>query len=643
MMLRRLALAAIALATFAHGEERTVTPSAAGANRLDPDVALLAKAKRDLSDLRLFDAQGREVPYLRIPPPARTYSYKDGALLPVAPTKKTSGFELDLGQPLSVDRLQIEGPSTPFVKKMRLEGSGDRAHWTLLSSEATVFHLPEEKLTNLEVAFTPGDYRFLRVTWDDGSSARLVVTDAKARLAIEGIAPEPMRVPVAFRRRASEPGKSRYKLTLPGPHLSIEKIELQVAAGDVFREAAVNEARLANSEVVPSKLGDATLKRAQRDGVIAADLTIPVVSPQGPDLELVVDDGNNPPLQLTGITAQLEPQPWIYFVSADGGALTERYGDAKLNAPKYDLEASRNEALKSSPPHARWNGEARPSTAQTSAEAPLPLGGAAVNRDDFRIARPVPQSKGLTTLVLDADVLARSANNLGDVRIADGKGIQVPYLLERRDEPLAIALPVPERTANGPTSLYVFPLPYDTLPAGTRVVFTTNGRVFQRSARIRNAQDEQRYVNYLGTQDWASSEPDAVPPPLTFEPPLQRVSRLQLEIDEGDNAPLPITSAQLLLPSFALRFYHPGESLTLLYANPNANAPRYDLSLLAPRLFGEAAQEVVMTSAAVATEKEEGHKQQWIFWIVIGVAVLVLLVILVRLVGIRATSDEPSR
>ena len=636
--MRRLAfllLAALAL----HAEERTVVPAAAGANRLDPDVALLGNAKRDLGDLRLHDAGGREVPYLLIPPPERIANWKDGALLPVAATKKTSGFELDLGQAMKVDRIRVDGIAAPFLKRLRLEGSGDRAHWTLLAAEATVFELPEEQLRNTEVAFAPGEYRYLRVTWDDSSSAHVVARDAAARMHEAGAAPEPMRVPVEFRRRASEPGKSRYKLTLPGSHLPVEAIELQVAAGDVFRDATVNEARLSSAEVVPMKLGSATVKRAQRDGAVAADLTIPITSPDGPDLELVVNDANNPPLQLTGIIALLEPQPWIYFESADGAQLTAQYGDAKRSAPRYDLEASRKRASQSDPPRAHWTGAERP-TAANNDEAPLPLAGAPLNREEFRIARAIPQSRGLTTLVLDADALSRS-NSLNDLRIADGSGNQVPYLLERRDEPLTISLPVPQRTANGSRSVYSFPLPFDTLPNETRIVFTTTGRVFQRTVSLRSAADERRGRpnEYLANASWTSTEPDAVPPPLAFDAPLRGMRAVELEIDEGDNAPLPIASAQLLLPSFALRFYHPGTPLTLLYGNRLASQPRYDLSLLAPRLFGESAREVTLAAAATAPA-EEPHKETWIFWIVIGVAVLVLLIILARLLGGRATTAE---
>ncbi len=162
--------------TTAFAHERAVTPGARGPNRLDVDVALLAKAQPDLRDLRLHDAQNRELGYLLVPPPPPVHTWVDGSMLPVASTKNTSGFELDLGRPVLVDRLRLEGVTAPFLKRVTLEGSGDRARWTLLA-DATVFDLPEQDLRHTEVGFDAGTYRYVRVTWDDRSSARVSRND----------------------------------------------------------------------------------------------------------------------------------------------------------------------------------------------------------------------------------------------------------------------------------------------------------------------------------------------------------------------------------------------------------------------------------------------------------------------------------
>ncbi|HET8773452.1 MAG TPA: DUF3999 family protein [Thermoanaerobaculia bacterium] len=625
------------LASTGFARERVVTPGARGPNRLDVDVALLAKAQPDLRDLRLHDAQDRELGYLLVPPPPPVHTWAGGSLLPVASTKNTSGFELDLGRPLLVDRLKLEGIAAPFLKRATLEGSGDRARWTLLA-DATVFDLPDQDLRHVEVGFDAGTYRYVRVTWDDRSSARVTPASAAAREASVNAAAATV-FGASFAKRTSEPRKSRYRIVLPGARLPIAAIEVDVAGGNVFRTATLTEPRLGRNEVAPVRLGSATLKRTERDGIVAAEMVVPISAPEGRELDLVIEDGNNPPLEITAIRARLAPQPWIYFESPDGAPLHARYG-GQAATPLYDLEASRPGVESRQTATAAWGKTIVASKIERSPGVAIPLGGQ-LARDQFRVSRKVQDGKaGLSVLLLDAHVLARS-NDLADVRIADAEGRQVPYLVEDRAEPLAVKLSVPERTAEGRSSIYRLELPYDTWPSGTRLVLATDARVFDREVVVRRVPDNHRNrrAEAIASSPWRSADPELPPPAFEAGFVVRDARAIEVVIDEGDNAPLPITSAQLLLPSRALRFYHSGAPLYLLYGNRRAGAPRYDIALLAPRLFGEPARELTLSATIDERGDEDTSGRKW-FWIAIVVAAVVLVAMLVRLVLV---SGETSR
>jgi hypothetical protein len=692
--------------------ERPVLPGAAGPNRLEPDVLLLAGAtpmdlERDggggLADLRLFDAAGREVPYLLIQPARREPEWRAGSLLPIPPTKTPtlaeSGFEVDLGASAVVDRLRVSGLPAPFLKRFRLEGGGDRAHWTLLVAEGTLFDLPDERLRQTEIDFPRGDFRYLRVTWDDTSSARPPLpprsADVEARLA-RPVDPRPSpRIPVTVERRPSEPGKSRFHLRLlearlPGARLPVVALELAVPGGPLLRSAIVTEGRLdprrtsgTTTQITPVRLGEATLRRAVHGGLTAADLRIPLTAPEGlegpegPDLELTVDDGNNPPLDLTGVTAVLAPLPWIYFEAADTRPLTARFGDPKATAPRYDLEAAREEiARRSAPPApARWGEVHDREPRETPAEAsPVPALGAPLDLGKFRYRRPVPAGPpGLTSLLVDAAVLSRSGENLVDLRLADAAGHQIPYLLEKRDEPLSLALPAlarqpgkePRARSEGdpPTlSRYAVLLPYPSLP-GARLVLTTKARVFERDVRLvepasaveaeavgrrgdprdRRGEPEDRTVAQAA---WRHADPDTPAPALTLDVPPSLGTRFDLLVEEGDNAPLPLEPPRLLLPAVRLRFFYPtppAEPPILLYGQPALPPPRYDLALLTPRLLGAAAHEIALqpeTAGGATPEADPGAMARKIFWGALVAAVIVLLLVLGRL--LRGHPAEPA-
>ena len=634
--------------------QRTVTPGATGPNRLDLDAAVLSIASPlrytvsvdgnrrlytltgGLEDVRLHDANGGEHPYLLIAPPQQHPRWKVATILPVVSTKVTSGFQADLGQMIDVDRIRIDGIATPFLKRLRLEGSGDRMHWTILAPDATLFDLPEQQLKNLEIAFSPGSYRYLLVTWDDRSSARVThVGSVSAEVHDASSAAVAVRLPVAFRAITSEEDKSRYRIALPGANLPLAAIELVVSNPNVYRDAAVTEPRLSGSTIEPFALGSSKLRRAERDNAVAEDLTIPISFPQGPDLELVVNNANNPPLSITAIIATFAPLPWVYFESADARSLTAEYGDASAKAPAYDLEARRAAAAATKAAEATWSAPAVVAAIPSVTNA-LPVDGAPIDRKDFRFTRSIgPTRPGLTSLVLDADVLAHSTE-LRDVRIVASNDHQVPYLLEHRGAPVTVPLIVPPRArGEGAYSVYRFALPYDSLPEGSRIVVTTTARVFDRTATLYRAADEShgRDRDVIQTLTWRSSDPAIFPPPLTFTAPRNTVRDLELKMDEGDNAPLPIVSAELELPSYALRFVSPGGPLTLVYGNASSGAPRYDLAILAPRLFGESARYISLTRAAPMIATREAGTERKVFWIVIALAVVALLVTLQRLLS----------
>jgi hypothetical protein len=110
-----------------------------------------------------------------------------------------------------------------------------------------------------------------------------------------------------------------------------------------------------------------------------------------------------------------------------------------------------------------------------------------------------------------------------------------------------------------------------------------------------------------------------------------RVTDLSLVVDEGDNAPLPLREATLLLPAYRLRFFRDGHTpLTLLYGRPDLGPPRYDLALLAPRLLGAPAQDVV-PGAERGTTNVTGVTPTVVFWGALALAVLALLVLIARL------------
>jgi hypothetical protein len=695
MRTRRLVLASAALAAPhllvapgwaaappAFRYERPVVAGAPGPHALPVDVPLLTGsqpfrvethatargtpprriARGGLRDLRFYDGQGREVPYLLVEPPLPEPRWQRAVLvLPVPPTKKESGFEADLGTAKSVDRVRVEGLPSPLLKRLALDGSGDRQHWTRLAPEATLFDLPDSGLRQRELPFAPGTYRYLRVTWDDASSGRVPLPRAVAARIARADAPARPGVsaPVTFDRRPSEPGTSRFRLRLATPSLPIVALRLDVSTGHLLRPARVTEARLAGDAAVPVRLGEAVLRRAVREAVSASELRIPVDPPTTSQLELEVDDGDNPPLELTGVEAELAELPWIYLEVDEPRSIVARWGDPHLEAPRYDLESAREKAEQGAPPLAGWGSPspARPVALETPAT--LPETGPSIDTTAFRYERPLAEGPaGLVAVPLDPAVLAHSSGRLrsdfADLRIVDAAGRQLPYLLERRPEPLLVALSPPVAAGDaaarfGPgTSVYRLQLPYAELPP-SRLVLRTAARVFDRRIDVLVERPQPRdrrkgpAAETVASATWRHADPEMPAAPLCLSLPTLEVSGVLLAVGEGDNAPLPLERPELLLPSFQVRFFRPAAgALRVLYGQDRLPPPRYDLALLAPSVLASPAVETALAAEQEAKPAEGALLHPKAFWAILLVAAVVLLLLIGNLVR-RAEDPLPPQ
>lgn len=646
--------------------ERDVTTAGAGPQRLAIDVPLLvgarpfdrppgpmaATASGGLADLRLFDDTGARVAHLLIPVPRVPPEWTAARVFPLARTEKTSGFEADLGAAETVDAIAVVGLPAPFLKRLLLEGSGDREHWTVLAREGTLFDLPAEGLRQTEIGFPRGAFRYLRVTWDDTNSGRVPLPSAvRARKPAAAQPPRPLMATLPVERRPSEPGRSRYHITLPGPRLPIVALTLDAPGGHVYRPATVTEPRVTRGEAAPAEIGRTTLTRVVRDGLTAGSLRIPIAPPTEAGVDLTIDDGVNPALEITGATAEFAELPWIYF-EGRGRPVVARYGNPSAIAPAYDLEAVRDSVRLEGLPEASW-GAVRPiadADPAPPAPPPMPETGAPLDASAFGHSRPIPAGDAaLVAVPLDAAALAHSrgpGSRFADVRVIDASGRQVPYLVERRDEPLVMPIAIQPATSALPEiqaapghnrSTYRLTLPYAGLP-GASLAIHTNARVFRRRAQlvVERQPDRQRrdpWADVIAESGWTHADQENAAPALMLPVRVNAGINLLLTIDEGDNSALPIASVELLLPSYRLRLYRPTGALSLAYGRDDLMPPQYDLALLTPRVMGADAGEVAAgPERASARASGASFVSPRVFWVLLAAAAVMLLALIVRLV-----------
>jgi hypothetical protein len=142
--------------------ERTLTPTGPGPATLEPDGPLFAHTRLDLGDLRILDAEGRQVPYRRLPvaagPPVRS-----ARLLNVGRQGRAAVALVDLGPRRFVhDQIELEVADQEFVGRVTVSGSDDRRTFTRLAA-GVIFDIqgPDVQARSTKVVFPPSDFRYL--------------------------------------------------------------------------------------------------------------------------------------------------------------------------------------------------------------------------------------------------------------------------------------------------------------------------------------------------------------------------------------------------------------------------------------------------------------------------------------------------
>lgn len=584
---------------------------------IPPEVG--ARSQGDLRDLRLVGPDGAEVPYVtdRVADREATRRFAgrlfDTRREPVGPAGEGRGrsvWVVDLGEERTFDTVDLEIGARDFAKRVRLEASADGAAWRTLREDAGVFDAPWTPRVHHTTLALPGPERarYLRLTASDDRRSPPVdvagATVSETRRA-EG---EEWRRPVSLSRLEGKPG-SRYRLDLPAT-FPFEVLTLEADDAAFARGVRLLEVRESGGRPAERVLAEGSLYRVKlADAALAGEcLSLPVPSAaSGGELVLEVDDGDSPPLKRPRVTVSGAAVRLLF--AAGPGPLTLYYGNEVTRAPLYDLGPLRARLALSAPAPVALGPEVE--NARFRKAAPLPFApprGAALEVHRWRALRKLSLEgrEDLHALTLAPEDLATLRSDLGDIRLVDGDGRQVPYILETgaavAPVPLAVERGSHPMRAGARTSRYRL-LVHDgksarplTLPLAA-LELDVQEPFFDRPARLLADAPGGRGERALFAGRLARTvEPraqGAPPPPLVVSLDGSRRSELALQVDEGDNAPLTLTAARALVPVPRVTFKTGPGAYLLLLGNRDATAPRYDLASLR--------REVLAYSALVAS------------------------------------------
>lgn len=617
--------------------EQPFEVAAAGWVKLDLPPAALDRAAPSLADLRVLSPARVETPYLldNVPPAPPVRAEARNFMVRLAEAGEPGGpltrvlFDAGTDQPVAA--LTLHSPAREFLKPVTVEATTDGATWRTLTDRELVFRQPDgaERLT---LALEPAVWRRFRLTLSDARGAPVPVSGVTLTLA----APRerPATVPHELTARSEQ---GAWQLDCGAANLHLDRIRLAVADGVFSRRFTV-------SLPAGETLARGMVYRVAADGAATAEqVEIPLGRRiPGSRLVLTIDDGDSPPLSISGVTAERIPTV-LEFHAPGPGTWLLLSGNSRANPPNYDLTPLRGmlakaagQRLSPGAPHQR--GTYQPPPALPGID---PTGAEFDAAGWTRRARVEISAPGVAAIELQPAQLAEARDDLGDLRLVQN-GRQVPWLLDARritrQAPCQLAPAPPEPRPRPTVSRWLVSRPVGGYPA-VELVLESSTPVFQRMLRAECQDREKSRASAAGPRavaGWSRADPaDRAP----FHLPLggeRWPAEFILETDNGDNPPLALTAAQVTYqaPVLVAKLVAT-EPLFLYYGNPDATPPAYDLGLVRSELL--AAEK----SATTATDDEPVHPGRkrpaggatgsvWL-WAALGLVVAVLLVIVARL------------
>jgi len=651
-------------------QEAQVTVAGGGLSRLVLPPAILTACRPDLSDLRLFDAQEKEVPFLvdagagkpdgveitqrfepRVLDAARAEIRRQNG----PPLRRET---LEIGLPAASPQtgswvLVVEPRQGEFVARVNVEGIGASGEKTGLVADGSVFRLSGARSAEkLRLPLPPFRGARLRVVFETEHPFWL---EPGLRLESARAIERGGQIDVPLEVLSSRGAEGRTVVDLARARGVVpDLLRIETATRTFDRRVQVRDDGPGGSGAV---LGSGTIFRVEAL-VPVGEQEVALRAARGDRLRVEIDDGDSPSLDHLAFAAVIR-QPSLIFSAGAGRANesfgTLRFGGGRAHAPRYDLagllpppaatvtgKRAEAAALLYEPAavHAARLGDTRPNPAYDGAPA-LAFAmrpGAAVDRRLFSHLRSltVPATaEGLSRLRIGPADLAVLSDDLSDLRVADDDSRQWPYLIEREAATDLVPLEVDGPKSRDRTSRYTLRLPVSPMRID-RLILDTGAGFFDRGFSLEGkTADKKEETDLLRGR---LTRPVDDPRPVSVAVPPVRLASIDLVVEDGDDAPLEFRSAQarVVLPEVYLTA--PEGRYALLLGAPDEDPPRYEL---------ERVREVVLAVKAApiaagpleanrdyslhARLKGQGYRQTALLWTALSAAVVVLVIMTLRL------------
>jgi len=301
-------------------------------------------ARRDLSDFRILDSKGDQVPYYKVTT-SKELRVSDFSVFEIVSksripdTSSTYVFKNSKGK---INQVVLEIANYLGNKQFSMQGSRDQKKWFGLVNKEQLDHLNSPSKTSIYKAidFPWSRYRYIKITFDDRNSLPINLLQVGAATT-KIVAPPPSEVITPQSVKYStlkEENKTVIQVNFAHPEI-IDRLQFHIAAPAFYR-------RRAQVYVLKTrKVKQRTQMYKKRIASFMIDsnkpTTFEILRLRQKEVYVAIENEDNPPLTITSLTLSQSP---IHVVAAlkQQEHYTITAGDERLKAPSYDISYFKN-------------------------------------------------------------------------------------------------------------------------------------------------------------------------------------------------------------------------------------------------------------------------------------------------------------
>jgi len=294
------------------------------------DEELWTHARPDLGDLRLYDGE-TPVQYAFSEQRAGVSSEEvEAKILNLGSVAGHTEFDLDAAGIAEYDRIRLRLDAHDFVATASVSGGDAPGKASLELPPTTLYDFTKEQLgSNSLLKLPASSFRYLHVRLAPG-----IRPDQVKGATIYDLREQQAAWTKVGSCAAAQPKQRTTVIACDIPEkVPVNRVLLHVAPEQInFRRTVTVE----DAKGIQLSSGEVSRVRVNRGGTLVTSEELAVgVGRNSGRLTLTVDNGENPPLQITA-AEPLSLERRIYFDPQGKTALTLYYGDEKLSAPTYD-------------------------------------------------------------------------------------------------------------------------------------------------------------------------------------------------------------------------------------------------------------------------------------------------------------------